>query len=158
MKEAHMFSDEEAISVLNVIPEHLCIIDLQGKILFVNKAWIDFEYSNTDKAHTDWLDVNYLDVCDKSLELGYKFAKKAAQGIRAVANKNQSVFKIEYPCHSPEEKRWFELNCIPFTFMQEDYLLLQHINITQKIEASINTNVDTLTLVEIKDLLMSSII
>jgi diguanylate cyclase (GGDEF)-like protein len=62
-------------------------------------------------------------------------------------NKEQAIFKIEYPCHSPEEERWFELNCIPFTFKQENYFLLQHSNITQKIEASINSNIDALTLV-----------
>jgi hypothetical protein len=29
-------------------------------------------------------------------------AKKTAQGIKAVANKKQVIFKIEYPCNSPD--------------------------------------------------------
>ncbi len=144
-----MFSAEDGLTVevLNILPEHLCIINLQGKILFVNKAWIDFEYSNTDKILTNWLNVNYLDVCDKSAKSGCKLAKKTAQGIKAVANKKQAIFKIEYPCNGPEENRWFVLKCIPFIFKQKNYLLLQHTNITQRIEASINSNIDALTLV-----------
>jgi GGDEF domain-containing protein len=141
------FEDLLTIKVLNVLPEHLCIINPQGKILFVNKAWIDFEPCSTEKTLTNWLNVNYLDVCDKSAESGYKLAKKTAQGIRAVAGKKQAVFEIEYPCHSPEKRQWFALNCIPFTFKQKDYLLLQHSNITQKIIANINSNNDALTLV-----------
>jgi diguanylate cyclase (GGDEF)-like protein len=141
------FEDLLTIKILNVLPEHLCIINPQGKILFVNKAWIDFEPCSTEKTLTNWLNVNYLDVCDKSAESGYKLAKKTAQGIRAVAGKKQAVFEIEYPCHSPEKRQWFALNCIPFTFKQKDYLLLQHSNITQKIIANINSNNDALTLV-----------
>ena len=83
------FEDLLTIKILDVLPEHLCIINLQGKILFVNKAWIDFEPCGTEKTLTNWLNVNYLNVCDKSAESGYKLAKKTAQGIRAVAGKNK---------------------------------------------------------------------
>jgi hypothetical protein len=99
-----MFSAEDVLTaeILNILPEHLCIINLQGKILFVNKSWIDFEYNNSDKVLTNWLNVNYLDVCDKTAKFGCKLAKKTAQGIKAVANKKQVIFKIEYPCNSPD--------------------------------------------------------
>ncbi|MFT5839898.1 MAG: diguanylate cyclase (GGDEF)-like protein [Flavobacteriales bacterium] len=144
-----MFSAKDKLSteILNVFPEHLCITNLEGKILFVNKAWIDFEYDNTDNKLTNWLNVNYLDVCDKSAAHGFKLAEETAIGIRAVASKKQADFKIEYPCHSPQVQKWFLLKCIPFTYKGNRYLLIQHSNITQKIEANINSNIDALTLV-----------
>ena len=102
-----MFSAEDVITaeILNILPEHLCIINLQGKILFVNKSCIDFEYNNSDKVLTNCLNVNYLDVCDQSAKFGCKLAKKTAQGIKVVANKKQVIVKIEYLCKGPEENR-----------------------------------------------------
>jgi hypothetical protein len=134
-----MFSnkDELSIEVLNILPENFCITGLEGKILYVNKAWIDFEYDNTGNTGiklTNWLNVNYLDVCDKSAEHGLKLAKETALGIRAVANEKQADFKIEYPCHSPAVERWFVLKCILFAFKQSSYLLILHSNITEKIK------------------------
>lgn len=142
-----MFSTESMIStaVLNTLPEHLCLINVQGKILFVNKAWINFEHENSDTELTDWLNINYLEVCDKSAKQGDTLAKEVALGIRSVANEKEVLFKIEYPCHSPKIQRWFSLNCTPFTLMDQNYLVLQHSDITKKIEANINSNIDALT-------------
>ena len=76
-ENTYVFAEDVlTVEVLNIFPEHLCIINLQGKILFANKAWIDFECSNTDKILTNWLNVNYLDVCDKSAKSGVNWLKK----------------------------------------------------------------------------------
>jgi diguanylate cyclase (GGDEF)-like protein len=39
------------------------------------------------------------------------------------------------------------LKCIPFAFKQSSCLLIQHSNITEKLKANINSNIDALTLV-----------
>lgn len=144
-----MLLAEESLpyEVLNTLPEHLCVIDLLGNILFVNQAWINFERDNTQQELTDWSRINYLDVCDKSANNGFQLAQEVALGIREVANEKQSSFKIEYPCHSPTAQSWFALNCMPVEHNKGRYLLLQHSNITQKIQADINSNIDALTLV-----------
>ena len=134
-------------SVLNAFQDHLCIMDIQGNILFVNNAWIDFERRNSNSDLTDWLSVNYLDVCDKSVGDGSEFAKKAGRGIRTVINQKAHSFKIEYPCHSPETQRWFLLSCTAFEFENTKHLLVKHSNATQKIKAQINSHTDALTLV-----------
>ncbi|AEP31421.1 GGDEF domain-containing protein [Brumicola nitratireducens] len=134
-------------SVLNAFQDHICIMDIQGNILFVNNAWVDFERNNSSNDLTDWLSVNYLDVCDKSIGDGSQFAEKAGHGIRAVINKKAPFFKIEYPCHSPNMQRWFVLFCTAFEFENSRLILVKHSNVTQKIKAQINSHTDALTLV-----------
>ena len=133
--------------VLNTLPEHICILNSVGKIIFVNKAWIDFERDNSKNKLTDWLGINYLDVCDTSAQNGSKLAKDVALGIRGVLHGEEAFYKAEYPCHSPSTQRWFSFNCLPFEFARRCYFLLQHADITQKVKADMNSNLDALTLV-----------
>lgn len=139
--------DSLSYEVLNTLPENLCILDRRGNIVFVNQAWINFERDNTEQELTDWSKVNYLDVCDKSANDGFQLAQQVAQGIREVANEKQTSFKIEYPCHSPTAQQWFSLNCMSVSHNKDRYLLVQHANVTQKVQADINSNIDPLTLV-----------
>jgi diguanylate cyclase (GGDEF)-like protein len=143
-----MFKPDNTLSkeILNILPEHICILNPQGNIVFVNSAWINYERANTDKELTDWVNINYLDVCDISAQSGSELAQEVALGIRAVLNEKKLFFQIEYPCHSPGIQKWFLLSCLPFNF-DKKYYLLRHLNITQKIEANINSNIDPLTLV-----------
>jgi diguanylate cyclase (GGDEF)-like protein len=131
--------------ILNALPEHICIINLLGNIVFVNEAWVDYERANTNKELTEWLGINYLDSCDESARGGSEMGKDVAEGIRAVINQEKLSFQVEYPCHSPAVQMWCLLNCASFEFAKKRYLLLQHLNITQKIKADINSNVDALT-------------
>jgi diguanylate cyclase (GGDEF)-like protein len=143
-----MFKPDNTLSkeILNILPEHICILNTQGNIVFVNSAWLNFERDNTNTELIDWLNINYLDVCDISAQSDSELAKDVAQGIRSVLNEEELSFQIEYPCHSPSAQKWFLLSCFPFVF-EKKYYLLQHLNITQKIEANITSNLDHLTLV-----------
>jgi len=140
-------NDSLVSSMLNAFQDHICIMDIQGNILFVNDAWIAFERNNSSGDLTDWLSVNYLDICDKSIGDGSEFAKKTGHGIRNVINQKVPFFKLEYPCHSPKIERWFLLYCTLFEFENTKLLLITHTNATQKIKAQINSHTDALTLV-----------
>lgn len=133
-------------NALNALSEHICIINNIGDIVFVNQAWLDFELNNSSKqTHTDWYKINYFDVCKNSISEPNDDISFILSGIEAVASQNSPSFSFEYPCHSPDKHRWFSLYCTPFKSNQETFTLMKHVNITQKIQADINSNIDALT-------------
>ena len=48
-----------------------------------------------------------MDVCDSAGRAGSEDAAAFADGLRSVLDGRLEEFSMEYPCHSPTEKRWF---------------------------------------------------
>lgn len=118
--------------VLDSVTEHIVVIDKAGAIQFVNRGWVAFGRQNNSPVYDDWGGINYLDVCDRSAAMGEELGKKAAEGIRKVISNELSLFYFEYPCNSPEEKRWFMMRITPFIINETDYYVISHQNITER--------------------------
>ncbi|SEK34527.1 diguanylate cyclase (GGDEF) domain-containing protein [Colwellia chukchiensis] len=128
MKDSH-----EALSlILDSITEHIVVVDVAGKIQYANKSWSNFSVNNACDMGSDWLGVNYLDECDKASKVGDDFGSQAAVGIRSVINKEQAKFYFEYPCHSPDEKRWFMMRVTAVQINHADHFVISHQNITER--------------------------
>lgn len=126
-------SDDFLRSVLNSISEHIVVIDREGMIRFVNKAWVTFGQDNGCLINNNaWLTINYLKVCDESAALGEEYGSEAAEGIRRVIEHALVLFCSEYPCHSPNEKRWFMMRVTPFQLEDVLYCAISHQNITER--------------------------
>ncbi|MBY0474535.1 MAG: sensor domain-containing diguanylate cyclase [Nitrosomonas sp.] len=118
--------------VLDAITEHIAVIDREGNIVFVNRAWKIFSHDNNGLINNDWKGVNYLKICNNSAVTGDESGLKAAAGIKKVINSEQSSFYFEYPCHSSDEKRWFIMQVTPFVFNATSYFVVSHKNITER--------------------------
>jgi diguanylate cyclase (GGDEF)-like protein len=120
-------------SILDSVSEQIVVIDQEGAIQFVNQAWITFGKKNSCKIAPDaWQTVNYLKVCDAAAARGDAYGKQAGEGIRQVFDHVSPLFKIEYPCHSPFEKRWFVMSVTPLEPSNVPYYAISHQNITQR--------------------------
>lgn len=119
-------------SVIDSITEHIVVIDQEGVIQFVNNSWVKFSEGNNSPITNAWLGINYLQACNKSAAMGDELAPKAAEGIRKVLNAEQKLFCLEYPCHSPDEKRWFVMRVTPFQLDDKAFYVLSHQNITER--------------------------
>jgi diguanylate cyclase (GGDEF)-like protein len=119
-------------SIVNTITDHIVVIDPEGVILFVNKAWITFGKNNTCLIDDTWSGVNYLNECDKAADMGDDFGLKAASGIRSVIKGDDKTFYFEYPCHSPDEKRWFMMRGTPLSIQENNCIVISHQNITER--------------------------
>jgi len=108
-------SREHIACILNSLVQHIAVIDALGNIVMVNQRWCDFARDNGASAeYQDWIGLNYLDICGGAPAHGFGEEALAAQtGIRDVLNGSRSEFSIEYPCHSPTEKRWFIMHVSP---------------------------------------------
>ena len=118
--------------MIDSMPDSIALVDGQGAILYVNTAWRDFGNEN-DLHHPDsWIGINYLQACDAAAARGDVDGKAVAAGIRRIICNKAANFHYEYPCHSPEEKRWFMMQAAPLIWEDTRYCVVSHINITAR--------------------------
>jgi len=101
------------LRVLNSLSEQIAVLDLQGGIVAVNQSWLDFAEENGVDLSGQPTTQNYLNVCDDADGVCSEEAGAAAKGIRRVLAGESREFRLEYPCHSPTEQRWFLLYATP---------------------------------------------
>lgn len=111
LQESNAFN----ISILNSLTSHITVLDKQGIIVAVNKAWQQFGIENgLPESSQGFLGGNYLDICKNAVDQLYGDEANAALiGIKAVLTGKQERFYLEYPCHSPNQQRWFSMNVSP---------------------------------------------
>jgi signal transduction histidine kinase len=121
-------------AVLESLAAHVCVIDPNGVIIATNRAWDDFARANGVPQQSDrrpFIGSNYLDACGRDAQ-----SDAVAAGIRDVIAGRAPEFTLEYPCHSPTEKRWFLLQVSPLTLEGRGIggAVISHVNITQRTE------------------------
>jgi hypothetical protein len=100
-------NDSLANIILDALSAHIAILDDHGVILKTNRAWQKFADDNRLQNPAGGPPINYLSVCDLAQGDDSREAKNVARGIRAVIQGEVDEFLLDYPCHSPTEKRWF---------------------------------------------------
>ncbi|HAS3164643.1 TPA: diguanylate cyclase [Vibrio cholerae] len=119
-------------AIYHSLMEQIAVIDAQGQIVDVNRAWVEFGQNNGVDEQYDWININYLDALYKASQAGETRAFEAYQGIKAVIQGQSDSYYHEYPCHSPNEQRWFLMRVVPLKIEQYQYWVLSHHNITQR--------------------------
>jgi len=100
-------------AVLDSLAANIAVLDRDGNIIAVNEDWRRFARENDGAAIADSVGINYLDVCRRAQEQGDGQIEATLAGIQAVLDGVRSNFTVEYPCHSPSEKRWFLMSVTP---------------------------------------------
>jgi PAS domain S-box-containing protein len=122
-------SERFARSVLDSLSAHITILDEGGTVIAVNKMWREFARANSANGGVG-VGANYLAVCDTASGACSGEAAAVARGIRAVLRGDQEDFSLEYPCHSPTEKRWFVVRVTRFSGDGPIRVVISHENIT----------------------------
>jgi diguanylate cyclase (GGDEF)-like protein/PAS domain S-box-containing protein len=135
MEEKLRDSDAFNASILNSLTSHISVLDAQGVIVAVNNAWRQFAKENgLQEFSQSMLGVNYLDACKNAINQPYGDEASAAQaGILAVLAGEREAFHLEYPCHSPDQQRWFRMNVSPLQGSRR-WVVVSHENITERKE------------------------
>jgi len=118
--------------LLDSLEEQIAVIDREGNIVYVNRAWTTFGIENGLASGSCGIGSNYLKVCNASGSSGDSLAREAAQGLRDVLKSKRASFYFEYPCHSPAEKRWFMMRASPLQGASGSLFVISHHNITQR--------------------------
>ena len=116
--------------ILDALSAHIAILDENGIIIKTNRAWKRFADENQMQHPAGGSPVNYLAVCDLAAGDNAPEAKTVAEGIRAVIKGEVDEFLLDYPCHSPTEKRWFYMRVTPIPGSGPMHAVVSHENIT----------------------------
>ncbi|MGE4265597.1 MAG: diguanylate cyclase [Desulfovibrio sp.] len=106
-------SPELMQSVLDSLAQQIAVLDRQGDIVAVNASWLRFARENGVDPSSGLVTQNYLRTCDHAMGCDCEEANPSAAGIRKVLAGELPEFRLEYPCHSPREQRWFLMYVTP---------------------------------------------
>jgi two-component system sensor histidine kinase UhpB len=132
LKESEVFNK----SILTSITSHIAVVDENGIIISVNKAWSDFAKVNNE-CLLERSDVgsNYIKLCQKSASNGAATVAKAIDGFNKVISSRIPIFEMEYPCNSQNGKKWFLLRITKFAD-NSPKVVMMHIDITARVNAA----------------------
>ncbi|WP_436925790.1 ATP-binding protein [Halosimplex amylolyticum] len=130
-------------AAFDALPAQVAVVDAEGVIRETNRAWRQFGTDNGFRGDVEMVGENYLSVCDGSED---EAATEAAAGIRSVLAGERTEFTLEYPCHSPNERRWFLMRAIVLPECEEPHALVMHVDITDRKEAELRVEANNETL------------
>ncbi|MFN2332616.1 MAG: EAL domain-containing protein [Halomonas sp.] len=119
-------------ALVDSLPAHIALLDGDGTVLDVNNQWRHFGTANDQRDTTFGVGSNYLSVCRASEGHCAEEAHDAADGLQAVLSGDRDSFTLEYPCHSPDQPRWFRLMA---SRLKADGMLgavVMHVDITER--------------------------
>ncbi|MDD2881573.1 MAG: chemotaxis protein CheB [Rhodoferax sp.] len=117
--------------IIDSLSEHIAVLNSAGVITLVNTAWRQFALANGDPALAfSGPGVNYLEVCKDLHEAPDPTAMSAQRGVREVLEGRRPHFSLEYPCHSPNEERWFVMH-VSAVGGEQPGAVVSHVNITE---------------------------
>lgn len=125
-KKAEQFTQ----AILNSLSAHIAILNEHGVIIETNRAWKNFAKANQMRMRPDTLGINYIDLCTSAVGTSSERAQEVADGIKQVLGGLIEEYAIDYPCHSPDEKRWFYMRVTRLQGSQPLKLVVSHENIT----------------------------
>ena len=91
---------------------------------------MQFAEANQIRMRPDTHNVNYLNICDSADGYSADQSSSVARGIRDVIAGRVAEFVMDYPCHSPDEKRWFYMRVTRAAGPGPQRIVVSHENIT----------------------------
>ncbi|MEQ1676226.1 MAG: PAS domain S-box protein [Chitinophagaceae bacterium] len=117
--------------ILNTLPANIALLNADGVIIDVNEAWKQFACENNYTGDHYGLGSNYISIAEHSFGPDKKEGKLVARSIKAILKKELKEFVFEYPCHSPEKKRWFRMVATPLEGKGYSGAVIMHIDISE---------------------------
>ena len=96
-----------AQEVLDGISSSAVLLDRRGRIVAVNRSWVEFCIKNGGDVAAVGPSVDYIRACAAASPTST--AREVVDGITGVLQRTINRFDFEYPCHSPETERWFRM-------------------------------------------------
>ncbi len=122
----------------DALPNTLCILNRDGRIVFVNKAWR--RQASENGADGAFLGIDYPALCDHVGGAEKPEARKIAQGLRALLEGRLETFTRGYSCTTTEGPRWFLLQA---SSLDGSYFVIQHVPTSEPVPSG-RSSLDTL--------------
>ena len=120
-----------AQAAIDALTSHICVLNSRGSIIAVNQAWKNFYRENSAQTPEQYgIGTSYLATCTTA-SFTTPGAREMFEGLSAVLQGASQGFELEYPCDSPQEKRWFIARVTPFAD-RSGHVVVAHENITAR--------------------------
>jgi PAS domain S-box-containing protein len=133
-------------ATLDALDMEICVLDENGVILAVNEAWKRFTDANSATPGDYFIGCNYLVTCRnrENAPQGEAPHEQCSAGnddenaseftaqLQEVLNGNLNGFRLEYPCHSPTQQRWFMAQVTRFANFTPTRVVVVHEEITER--------------------------
>lgn len=116
---------------INSFPSPIAILDREGRIVDVNSAWREYGRRNSLRSDYDCIGESYLNMCERCQDECAE-SIPAANGIRSVLEGRADSFELDYPCHSPTERRWFQMSAMRLETLFGDKVVVMHVDVTDR--------------------------
>ncbi|NTV63751.1 MAG: PAS domain-containing protein, partial [Oscillochloris sp.] len=127
-------------STLDALSAHIAIIDGDGLIVAVNRAWQEFARTAGYDPYRSGVGYNYLMVCDMVEGDDAPIARAVATAIRAVIAGVQPRYYLEYPCAMGKRQIWFALRVTRFGESEHIRVVVAHEDISNRKQHEILSN------------------
>lgn len=117
-------------SIIDSLPQHVCVLEPSGIIKAVNRPWLRFAEENDAMMDRIGIGVDYLGICRQASSGGDASGAAAYEGLQRLLARECDSFSIEYPCHSPTTRRWFML--FASRSVSEADIIVSHFDVTQR--------------------------
>ncbi len=115
---------------LDGLSKHIAILDGDGRVIATNLAWRRFAAENGGDPEATGIGADYLAVCARSD--ADPVARDVADRLREVIAGTREDFELDYPCHAPDEERWFTVRASRFGPGNPVRVIVHHQNITAR--------------------------
>jgi len=101
-------------AMLSSLPSRIAVLDRDGRILAVNRAWLDqVGDADTDLWRRGRVGQSYLDICREAIEVGERSAADVKAAVEAGLDGGQDIAEIEHAEKGETSPRWFRLSVMP---------------------------------------------
>ena len=118
---------------MDSIEAHICVVNEYGEILETNEPWNEFAQLNEGLNVAEG--ANYLDACEQATGDCAASGTETSTAIRQVISGSLDRHVAEYPCHGPNEKRWFQIHVSPLKNENLRGAVIVHTSITERVAA-----------------------
>lgn len=113
----------------------IAVLDARGVIIAINETWKTFGRDNGFEDGAFGLGVNYLAVCRAAANAEHPGAADILASLEDLLAGRTRIFSTEYPCHAPDEERWFQMIAMADSAGPEPHFLVMHLPITERKQA-----------------------
>jgi diguanylate cyclase (GGDEF)-like protein/PAS domain S-box-containing protein len=120
--------------LLDALPSSAAVVGPDGALVAVNRRWAAFAAANGARMDTVLPPASYLAVCERAephRDDGGA-ARRVREGLAAVLTGQVEEIALTYPCHAPDEQRWFHVAVTPLVLQGVRHALVVHDDITEQ--------------------------
>jgi PAS domain S-box-containing protein len=121
-------------STLDSLDANICVLNEKGDIIKTNRSWDSFAIENSADLEKVGIGTNYVAASKNATGEDLDSGRAFADAIENVISGKIDHFELEYPCHSPEEERWFigKVHAFEDSDTCPRKVVVSHINISRR--------------------------